>query len=110
MSINCKTVGVLPNPVAPDDEHKVEFDIIAWLGTDIISTVAYSAVDEWGTDATADVLVIAKHSNTDTVIKPYIKGKTANVSYTVKCVVTANNANASKKTFYVKWFCREVAS
>jgi hypothetical protein len=110
MSINCGNVGVIPDNIAPDDEHKAEFDISAWIGTDTISGVVYSAVDEYGVDATADVLVSAKHTNTNTVIKPYIKGKTSGVSYTAKCVVTANNANASKKTFYIKWFCREVAS
>ena len=110
MSINCGAVGVVPFPVAPDDEYQVTFDISSWLGSTSIASVAYSAVDEFGTDATTDVLVAAKHTNTTTVIKAYIKGGTANRSYTVKCVATANNADASKKTFYIKFFCREVAS
>lgn len=110
MSINTNAVGVIPSSVAPGDEHAISFDISTWLGTTEISSVAYSAVDEYGDDATTDVLVSAKNSNTTTIIKPYIKGGTAGISYTVKCVITANNANASKKTFYVKWFCMEVAS
>ena len=110
MSINCGAVGQIPFPVSPDDEYEVTFDISAWLDTTAIASVVYSAVDEYGTDATTDVLVAAKHGNTSTVVSTYIKGGTAGLSYTVKLIVTANNADASKNSSYIKWFCREVAS
>ena len=110
MSINCGAVGVIPFTVAPSDEYEITFDKTAWLDTTAISSVVYSAVDEHGNDVTTDVLVAAKHSNTTTVVSVYIKGGTHGLSYTAKFVITANNADASKKTFYIKWSCLEVAS
>ena len=107
MTINCKVIGEVPNPIASDDEFQVSFDISTWLGTDEISSVAYEAYDEKGDDAAANVLDAAKHSNTTTIIKPYIKGGgTNNKRYTVKCLVTT--VNTYKKSFYIKFTVRDI--
>ena len=110
MSINCGIVGVVPDPVAPDDEVQVTFDISAWLDSYEISSVAYSAVDASGRDVATTVLDDAKHSNTTTVIKPFIKGGgSGGKRYTIKCIVTTNASNSDKKTFYIKFKTEELA-
>ena len=76
------------------DQFQATFDISTWLGTDTISAVAYSAVDNDGNDASADVLDAASHDNTSTVIKPYIKGGADGVVYTVKMLVTTAGGDA----------------
>ena len=109
MSIKIDTVGLIPYELAPGDEMQVTITISDWLGSDTISSVAYTAVDGDGVDAAATVLDAAKHTNTNTVIKPFIKGGEDGENYVVKCLVTSNAANADKKAFYVKWDCREEA-
>ena len=102
MSINVKTVGVIEEPLGTTDEFQVTFTIATWLDTDAISSVAYSATDELGEDASSDVLDALKHANTTTVIKPYIKGGgTNNKQYTVKMIVTTTNSYI--KVFYIKF-------
>ena len=110
MTIKIDAVGLVPYELAPGDEMQVTIDISDWLGTDEIASVAYTAVDGDGVDAAAAVLVTAKHTNTATVVKPFIKGGVDGESYVVKCLVTSDAANADKKAFYVKWDCREEAS
>ena len=108
MSTNCKVIGFIEQPLAPGDEVQPTFDISSWLNTDeITGTPVYSATDERGTDVTADVLTLAKHTNTTTVLKPWIKGgATSNKQYTVKMLPTT--LNAEKKAFYIKYSVREV--
>lgn len=107
MSTNCKTIGHIEQPLGSGDEVQPTFDISTWLGTDAISSVVYSAVDETGADATATVLTLAKHSNTTTVIKPWIKGGgTSNKRYTVKMLPTT--VNTEKKAFYIKYSVRDI--
>ena len=107
MTINCKTIGEILQPLGSSDEFQVSFDISTWLGTDEISSVAYSAVDETGADATADVLTLANHANTTTIIKPYIKGGSTNKKqYTVKMLPTT--VNGYKKAFYIKFSTRDI--
>ena len=108
MSTDIFSVGKIPYNVSPDDQFQVTIDISAWLGADTISSVAYSAVDEDGEPATATVLDAAKHLNTNTVLKPYIKGGGSGINYIVKCL--ALTANDDKKAFYVKFYCHEVAA
>ena len=109
MSINCKTVGVIDEPLGVDDEFQVTFDISAWLSTDEIISMVYSAIDETGADATAAVLTLAKHSNTTSIIKPYIKGGgTDDKQYTVKLLPTT--VNTYKKAFYIKFNVNEIGS
>jgi len=108
MSINCITVGVIPFELSPDDKFRVDFDISAWLDTVTIASVTWTAIDEFGTDATATVLTALSCTFTDTVLKPSILGGVSNRSYTVKMKMTASDA--SIKNFYIKWSCREVAS
>ena len=107
MSINCDDVGFVPYAVNPDDEFQITFDISTWLGTDTISSVAYSAVDNDGTDAAAAVLDADNHENTTTVIKPWIKGGTDATLYTVKMLVTTTAG--AVKAFYIKLYCEEKA-
>ena len=56
MTINCEDTGFVPYEINPDDQFQISFDISTWLDTDTISSVAYSAVDENGDDASSDVL------------------------------------------------------
>jgi hypothetical protein len=108
MTIECELTGRIPYDIAPDDEFQVTFDIAEWLGDDQISSVAYSAVDEDGESATAAVLDAAEHDNTETVIKPFIKGGGTNdKKYTVKCEVTT--VTGYTKSFYIKFRVNEVA-
>ena len=108
MSTNCKVIGHIEQPLSPGDEVQPTFDISSWLGTDEISGIpVYSATDERGTDVTATVLTLAKHTNTTAVLKPWIKGgATSNKQYTVKMVPTT--LNAEKKAFYIKYSVREI--
>ena len=107
MTINCNTIGIINSPLGTSDEFQVTFDISTWLGTDTINTVAYSAVDETGADATATVLTLANHTNTTTVIKPYIKGGgTDDKRYTIKMIATT--VNVYKKAFYIKFNVRDI--
>ena len=107
MTTNCKTIGEIEEPLGSTDEFQITFDISSWLGTDEISSVAYSAVDERGVSATATVLDALKHANTTTIIKPYIKGGiTNNKRYTIKMIPTT--VNAYKKAFYVKFTVRDI--
>jgi len=68
--------------------------------SDTISSVVYSAVDGKGDDQTVNVLVFAKHINTNTVVKSYIIGGTSNNGYIAKCLVTTTGGDL--KAFYVK--------
>lgn len=107
MSTNCEVIGYIEQPLSSDDEVQPTFDISTWLSTDAISGVVYSAFDEQGADVTATVLTLAKHSNTTTVIKPWIKGGgTNNKRYTVKMFVTT--VNVEKKAFYIKYDVRDI--
>jgi len=108
MSIAIKNTGIIPYQLSPSDEFMVTIDISDWLDTDTISSVVYSAVDGNGNDVAATVLDAAKHTNTNTVIKPYIKGGADDTKYTVKCLVTTDAGD--KKAFYVQWTCEEVAA
>jgi len=105
MSISCDDIGIMPYEINPDDQFRVTFDISAWLGSDTIDSVAYSAADEDGNDETDNVLDSDEHQNTTTVIKPYIKGGTTGETYTVKMLVTT--AAGDKKAFYLKFVCTE---
>jgi len=106
MTINCKDIGVLPYNLAVADSFQLTFDISTWLGVDTIASVVYSATDGRGTDVTATALVLANHTNTTTIIKPWILGPAAgsNKHYTIKMVVTT--AAAMKKAFYIKFSVR----
>lgn len=108
MSITMENTGMIPYSLSPDDEFQITMDISDWLGTDEISSVTYSAVDGDGTDATATVLDAGKHTNTTTVIKPYIKGGLDDTIYTIKCLVATSDGD--DKAFYSKFQCEEVAS
>jgi len=108
MSLTMKNIGTIPDSLSPDDAFQVTMDISDWLDTDEISTVAYSAVDGDGEDATAAVLDALKHTNTTTVIKPYIKGGVDGAIYTVKCLVATSDGD--DKAFYLKFSCKEEAA
>ncbi len=108
MTISCKDIGTIPYSINPDDQFQVTLDISDWLGADTISSVAYSAVDRDGDDATTIVLDANGHTNTDTIIKPYILGGTSGEVYTIKMLVTT--AGGDKKAFYIKFPCTEVAA
>ena len=106
MTINCKDIGALPYDLVPADGFQVTFDISTWLGVDTIASVVYSATDGRGTDVTATELLLANHTNTTTIIKPWILGPAAgnNKHYTIKMVVTT--AAAMTKAFYIKYSVR----
>jgi len=107
MTINCKDIGAIPYDLASGDGFQVTFDIATWLGlTDTIASVVYSATDEHGTVVTLTALLLANHTNTTTVIKPWILGPAVgnNKHYTVKMVVTT--AAAMIKAFYIKYSVR----
>ena len=106
MTINCEVIGQIPYPLSPGDEIQPTFDISNWLGdTDEITSVAYSASDERGATVTADILTLANHDNTTTVISPWIKGgATSNKQYIVKMFVTT--ASGEKKSFYITYSVR----
>lgn len=109
MTTNCKVIGQIEQPLSTGDEVQPTFNIATWLGTDEISSVAYSAVDERGKDATATALTLAKHSNTTTIMKPWIKGGAANnKQYTIKMVATT--VNVEKKSFYIKYSVRDIGA
>jgi len=72
-------------------QFAVELDLSAWLGTETISTVTYSAKClEDDSVATTTVLDSTKHSNTTTTVKPWIKAGTSRKTYLVKMTVTGS--------------------
>ena len=105
MTINCKDIGAIPYNLASGDGFQTTFDISTWLGVDTIASVVYSATDGRGTDVTATALTLANHTNTTTVIKPWILGPaSSNKHYTIKMVVTTTAAMI--KAFYIKYSVR----
>jgi hypothetical protein len=108
MTINIENLAVIEDVLNPDDQFAAEIDIATWLSSDTISSVAYTAVDGSGENSASDVLDGDKHSNTNTVIKPYIKGGVTDNRYTVKCLVTTSGGD--KKAFYLKWECKEYSA
>jgi len=108
MSTYVESVGRIEYPLSSSAEVQPTFDISAWLSSDTIASVAYSAFDELGTDATATVLDVLKHTNTDTVIKPWIKGGgTNNKQYTIQMDITTSSTG-EKMTFYIVYNVRDV--
>jgi len=107
MSTNCEVIGHIEMPLSSDDEVQPSFDISTWLDTDEIVSVVYSAFDEQGDVVTATVLELSKHTNTTTLMKPWIKGGGINhKQYTVKMFPTT--VNGEKKAFYIKYKVRDV--
>ena len=100
MAIKCKTVAVMPFPLAPDDEILAEFDINRWLDTDTIAAIVLSAVDGDGEVATV-CFDQSKSSYTNTLIRAYLKGGgTDDKEYIVKCKVTTT-ATYKKSWYFV---------
>ena len=108
MTINCEDVAFVPYEINPDDQFQITFDISAWLDSDTIASVVYTAVDGDGTDATSDVLDVVSCEETTTVIKPYVLGGTTGEVYTIKCLVTTTTGDV--KAFYIKLVCEEKAA
>jgi hypothetical protein len=88
------------------DEYPVSVDFTTWLeGETISGTPVYSAVrTDTGADATAIVLDAAKHTNTETVAKPWIKGGALNVWYEVIVGITTNTG--AKKEVHIRFVVR----
>jgi hypothetical protein len=111
MTINIDNLAVIEQPLSPEAQFQITIDISDWLDTDTISTVAYTAVDGQGGDASTDVLDSGKHTNTTTVIKPYIdctKGPAVSgMSYTVKMKVVTTAGD--QEAWYLKFKVREFA-
>ena len=111
MTINIDNIAVIDDVLSPSDQFASEIDISNWLASDTISAVTYSVTDGNGDDATNSVTDTTKHTNTQTVIKPYIdctKGPAVNdMRYTIKCAVTTSGGDA--KAFYLKFRVKEYA-
>lgn len=73
------------------DEYPVAVDFSEWLGDETISSASYSA---WRTDtdedASAVVLDSGKHTKTDKIVRPWIKGGVDKGVYEVSVQVTTN--------------------
>ncbi len=108
MSIDCLDIGYIPYDLNPADQFQVTMDIEIWLGADTIASVVYSAVDESGEDVSATILEADKHTHTDTILKPYIKGGEDDAIYKIKMLVTT--AGGDVKAFYVNYICDEKAA
>jgi len=108
MSTYVELVGRIEHTLSSTAEVQPTFDLSAWLSTDTIASVTYSAFDELGTDVTATVLDALKHTNTNTVVKPWIKGGgTNNKQYTVQMDVTTNSTG-EVMTFYIVYNVKDV--
>jgi hypothetical protein len=108
MSTYVELVGRIEHTLSSSAEVQPTFDISAWLSTDTIASVSYSAYDELGNDVTATCLDALKHTNTNTVIKPWIKGGgTNNKQITVEMEVTTNSTGETM-TFYIVYNVRDV--
>jgi hypothetical protein len=70
-----------------------EIDASAWLGSETISSVAFTAKDSSGTDVSATLLDAVKNTYTTTLIKPYIKGGTSGNRYYIIMHVDTNGDN-----------------
>jgi len=108
MTTNIDNIAVIEDRISPSDQFAIQIDISDWLGTDTISSVAYSATNGNGSDVSTNVVDANKCTNTQTIIKPYIKGYLTGKEYTVKCLVTTSGGD--KKAWYVKFECKEFAA
>ena len=82
------------NPKAIYDAAFVEIDIAEWLETETIQDpVGFSAVDQDGADATAEVLDLVRSGFSGSRLLPYIKGGVDRVRYTVLCQVDTLEGN-----------------
>lgn len=108
MSTYVDLVGKIEYTLASDSQVQPTFDISAWLGTDTIASVSYSAYDELGADKSSTVLDALKHTNTTTVIKPWIKGGGVNnKQYTVQMKVTTSSTG-EVITFFIVYNVRDI--
>ena len=103
MTIEFESLAEYPDWVHPDDEFGVDIDISTWLDADTISSVAYSAVDDDGDDASTTVVDVAQCSETTDTITLYIKGGSHDEWYIIKMIVST--AGGDEKTFYLKFYC-----
>lgn len=84
---------VLQELKASWEKYFIEVDISAWLGSETISNVAFSAKTEAGLDVTSTLLASAKNTYTSTTIKPYVQGGTSGTRYYVVLRVDTNGDN-----------------
>ncbi|MCU0589849.1 MAG: hypothetical protein MUC33_01295 [Desulfobacterales bacterium] len=84
---------VLQEVKASWEKFFVEIDAAAWLGSETISNVTFSAKDAAGTDVSATLLDAAKNTFTTTLIKPYVRGGTSGTRYYVIMRVSTNGDN-----------------
>ena len=90
------------DPLHTEDSFQIRFNIGAWLATDAIDSASYTAWDELGQDATANVIDAAKSSYTTDALRPWIKGGGTNKKqYTVQMKATATCGESL--TFYLKF-------
>lgn len=79
------------NPKAIFDELFIEIDITVWLGSEIISSVVYTAVNQAGADVTANIVDAVKSTYAGALLKPFIKAGVDASKNTLVCQVTTNN-------------------
>ena len=77
-------------------------DLTEWLGTEVISSVDFAASGVGGTDASSAVLNSAKNTNTNTLIKPWIKGGVSGKTYVVYLRVTTDTGSKEQFTITFK--------
>ena len=83
-------------------EFFVHIDISDWLGTESIASVSYTAKDmATGEVKTSTVLNAANCTNTDKVLKPFIRSGSSKASYCVVMRIEANSHPVSRGEFYL---------
>jgi len=92
---------------AASDEFFVTLDVAQWLGTETISSVAFSAKSLTdGTTYTSTVLDSGKNTYTAAgIIKPWIRAGTVGHTYLVTMLVTTNATQ--KESFYLQFTVKD---
>lgn len=97
---------VLTEIKASWEKYFAEVDASVWLGSESISSVAFSAKDEQGTDVSATLLNAAKNTYTNTLVKPYIQGGTSGKRYWV--IMRVDSSGDNHREFVIELLVRDI--
>lgn len=93
---------IIDDPKPSYAQWFAEIDLSAWLGSEVVDSVSFSAkrIDD-GVDVSSTLLDSAKNTYTSTTLKPFIRGGESGSKYLVTIKVTTNTSEAVKEEFYI---------
>lgn len=79
----------------------VEIDLLAFLNSETITGVEFTATDSAGADKTTVILDAAKNTYTTTTVKPFVKGGVSAEKYKIKMQVSSGAYTKDEFYLYV---------